>query len=432
MRAKEWVMRLRTRLSVGIFLSCLVGLAPVLASAAEPTPVQAGDAAKDKRWNEPDLLPFVSSLGGGGSPTKFDSLASVKQYEMLQTSLEKLKQMILHDAADEQEVGEGLRGILKIMSMEITDTVDSDYMNPLFARLDSRHREVGAFNPDAEYDQTRIDGQYDYAITGNLGTVRYVSMTINGTGPDGKNIIVGYMDDQDIRALADKNGDFTIWLTREKPAKAGGWIKIDNSASGVVARQYIADRHKEKMATFAVTAVGAGLPDIDRMSDDEIGFRIGKVASALLVNSTWHRTLMPYAMGKPNTFFEKSGAAIGGNVANTENLYDMAHFQVGDDEALVIDFMPPKTKFWNLTSATYWHESQHYLTLPVSLTLDEVTKRPDGSVRFILTDKDPGLPNWIRTFQHKRGFLIMRMVRVDTNPVPTITRVKFADLAKYR
>jgi hypothetical protein len=68
----------------------------------------------------------------------------------------------------------------------------------------------------------------------------------------------------------------------------------------------------------------------------------------------------------------------------------------------------------------------------VSLTLDEVTKRPDGSVRFILTDKDPGLPNWIRTFQHKRGFLIMRMVRVDTNPVPTITRVKFADLAKYR
>ena len=59
---------------------------------------------------------------------------------------------------------------------------------------------------------------------------------------------------------------------------------------------------------------------------------------------------------------------------------------------------------------------------PVSLTLDEVTKRPDGTVRFILCDKDPGLPNWIETFHHNRGFLIMRMVRVDTNPVPTITK----------
>ena len=93
---------------------------------------------------------------------------------------------------------------------------------------------------------------------------------------------------------------------------------------------------------------------------------------------------------------------------------------------------PPADKFWNLTSATYWHESQNYLTQPVSLTLDEVTKRPDGTVRFILTDKDPGLPNWIRTFQHNCGFLIMRMVRVEANPVPTITRVKFADLGRYK
>jgi hypothetical protein len=416
-----------------VVVALMIGMTSWQAGLAAEAPADKGqDKPQDKRWNEPDMLPFVSSLGGNGAPTEFDDLASVKQYEMLQTSLERLKQMILHDAKNEQEVGEGLRGILKIMAMEIGDTVDSDYMNPLFARRDTRHREVGAFNPDAEYDQTRIDGQYDYAITGNLGTVRYFSLTVNGIGPDGKNTIVGYMDDQDIRALADRNGDFTIWLTKEKPTKPGGWVQIGKDASGVVARQYIANRRKERLATFAVTAMGEHLPDIDRMSDDEIAFRIGKVTGALLVNATWHRTLMPFAKDKPNVFFERSGKALGGNIANTENLYDMAAYEVGDDEALVIDFKPPQTKFWNLTSATYWHESQNYLTQPVSLTLDEVTRRPDGTVRFILTDKNPGLPNWIRTFHHSRGFLIMRMVRVDTNPVPTITRVKLADMAKYQ
>ena len=408
-------------------------LAPVLFALCAFHGAVAAEAQADpsqgKRWNEPDLLPWVSTLGGG--PTKFDNLASVKQFELLERSIDNLKDMVLHDAITDQEAGEGLRAILKILSMEVNDTINSDYMNPLFERLDTRHREVGAFNPDAEYDQTKIDGTYDYAVTGNLGTVRYVSLTVNGT-VDGKNTIVGYMDDKEIRALADPAGNITIWLTKEKPDKPGGWIRIPKEASGVVARQYIADRKKETMATFAVTAVGKNLPNVDSMSDDEIADRVSKVTNALLVNSTWHRTLMPYALQAPNKFFERSGTAIGGNIANTENLYDMAYYELGDDEALVIDFQPPKTKFWNLTSATIWHESQHYLTQPVSLTLDEVVTRPDGTVRFVLSDRDPELPNWIKTFHHKRGFLILRMIRVDANPLPTVTKVRYADLPEFR
>jgi hypothetical protein len=415
-------------LALGFLAAPVADADPVPSATPGQAPDQAPDHAKDKLWNEPDLLPFVSTLGGKDS--KYDTLASVKQFENLEKSIEKLKEMVLHDATTDQEAAEGLRAILKILSMEVTDSINSDYRHPLFKRLDTRHREVGAFNPDAEYDQTSIDGTYDYAITGNLGTVRYVSITVNGAGPDGKNKIVGYMDDQDIRRYADGNGNFTIWLTKEKPAGAGGWIPIPKEASGVVARQYIADRKKETMATFAVAAVGKNLPDVEVMSDQEIAARIRKVASGLLVNMTWHRTLMPFAMGTPNVFFERSGAGLGGNIANTENLYDMAYYEVGNDEALVIDFQPPKTKFWNLTTANIWQESQHYLTDPVSLTLDEVVKRKDGSVRFILTDKDPGLPNWLKTFHHNRGFLILRMVRVDKNPVPTIRRVKLGELAK--
>ncbi len=401
-----------------------------LDAAPGPAPETAPNRAEDKRWNAPDLLPWIATLGGQNS--QYDGLASVRQFTLLQESLEKLKRMVLQDAVTEQEAGEGLRAILKILSMEVKDTLYQDFRNPLFKRLDTRRREVGAFNPDAEYDQMIIDGAYDYVITGNLGTVRYVSLTVNGTSETATSTIVGYMDDPDIRALGDENGDLAIWLTKEKPTQPGGWIQIPKHASSLVIRQYIADRSKETLATFAVAASGPAQPDVEVMSDDEIAARIRIVVNSLLVNSTWHRTLMPFAAGQPNQFFQRGGAVLGGNIANTENLYEMATYEIGNDEALVIDFQPPQTKFWNLTTATHWQESQHYLTEPVSLTCDKALKRSDGSVRFILADKDPGLPNWLKTFHHHRGFLIMRMVRVDKNPVPSITRVKVSELAQFK
>ena len=65
---------------------------------------------------------------------------------------------------------------------------------------------------------------------------------------------------------------------------------------------------------------------------------------------------------------------------------------------------------------------------PVSLTSDEVTRREDGTVRFVVSRRDPGHPNWLKTFGHDRGFLILRMVGVETHPLPTVRRVAAGEL----
>ena len=102
----------------------------------------------------------------------------------------------------------------------------------------------------------------------------------------------------------------------------------------------------------------------------------------------------------------------------------MAYYELAPEEALVIDFAPPpEIEYWNLTTATFWHESHRYLTDPVSLTSSEVERREDGSVRFILTREDPGHPNWLRTFNHDRGFLILRMPGASPQAVPKVKRI---------
>jgi hypothetical protein len=63
----------------------------------------------------------------------------------------------------------------------------------------------------------------------------------------------------------------------------------------------------------------------------------------------------------------------------------MADCELREGEVLMVDFIPPDVVYWNLTSATIWHESHRYLTDPVSLTSREVTKRLNGNVRFSLS-----------------------------------------------
>lgn len=383
---------------------------------------RAGSSATRAEWNDSNLLEWVARLAEDEG--RFDGLASVESFERLQATIEEVKQVVLADSRTEQEAIEGLRMILKHLAISTGDTLNTDYQNPLFAKRDPRNRDIGAYNPDAEYDQAFIDGRFDYKLTGDLGTVPYVSITINGRADGKLSEIVAYLDDAAIRQHATPEGRYVLWLTKEKPAQAGGWVALPDSANGIVIRQYVADREENRLASFAIEAVGDRKPTIDDVTDDEIALRLRKAADYLTVSSTWHRTLLPEMRERPNHFVPSTGSSIGASAANRENYYQMAYYELDPGESLVIDFEPPPgITYWNLTSATFWHESHRFLTDPVSLTSSEVERDPDGRVRFVLAREDPGHPNWIKSFAHDRGFLIFRMPGVSRHPVPSVQRV---------
>ncbi|MEZ4353465.1 MAG: DUF1214 domain-containing protein [Myxococcota bacterium] len=398
--------------------------------AGSPAPKDAaGGAAETARaWNRLDLLDHLASIGDGTS--EWGDLETARRFAQLQGAIEVLRELVLHDATSEQEASEGLRVVLKVLAMAVDDALRGDLRDPLFRRVDTRWRDVGAFNPDAEYDQAWIDGRYDYRLTGNLGTVPYVSVTVNGDPATASSALVAYLDDATLRSHADAAGDFTVWLTRRRPEAPGAWIELPDAANGVVIRQYVSDRDRERLATFEIHAVGPDLPPAAPMRDEELAARIVGVTRNLVVNASWHRTLMPFALDAPNRFFDRDAAAFGANVANRENLYHMAYFELDPDEALLVDMEPPDSVFWNLTAASFWHETSRFLTDPVSRTNAEVVPGPDGSIRFVVSGRDPGRPNWLDTGGHARGFLILRMVGIASHPLPRVRKLSWEALAE--
>ena len=55
----------------------------------------------------------------------------------------------------------------------------------------------------------------------------------------------------------------------------------------------------------------------------------------------------------------------------------------------------------------------------------------DGVLRYVLSARDPGVPNWLDTMGYARGLVQERWMNCSSSPVPTVRKVPLADIRKY-
>lgn len=371
---------------------------------------------------------FFSSLSSGHEQTvDYSGLASHQALLNFQEMVDATRQMVLKDARTEQEAIEGMRWILRLIAMSTEVAADGNPIYPHFQRMDTLKRKIGGDNPDAEYEHALIDGQYDYVITGNVGTVSYLGFTINAGQGMTPRRNVDYISDKML--TKDNDGNFTLILAKEKPDRAGDWVQIPEDASGVLVRQYISDRSNQVLPTLNIALLG-DTPEYSAPSDAQIAGAIEGTAFAMLKLSTLHQYILPELMTETNAFIRATSEKFGDDIAGTDNLYMLGSYQLADDEALKIHVEPPATRYWNLALESRWHELIDYLERPISLTKDEVHYNADGSVDFVIAHNDPGHPNWLDTSKHNFGFITLRWLDGKNEDVamPIVERVKASDL----
>jgi hypothetical protein len=81
-----------------------------------------------------------------------------------------------------------------------------------------------------------------------------------------------------------------------------------------------------------------------------------------------------------------------------------------------------------------WYISLDYISHQTSLTADQARTDPDGKLRFVISERDPGVANWLETTGHQRGYVQIRWQRLarDLGPAdgPKVQVVPFAELAQ--
>ena len=321
---------------------------------------------------------------------------------------------------DELSVLEGYKWIFSVLAAGLDAQVWADPARPRFVDIVGPYRKWGGDNADAYYQYAPIDPARTYVVTGRKGDADYLSLTVYGGPSDGRysERIVGTVNDRALEFAAD--GTFSVVLSPEARAGAGGgaWIKLEADAVCAITRDYLADPAGGRRAEWHIEALD---PPATRREDD------ADLARRLRAALTWVRDqarIVPIPLGTPNSVDEPYGVPSQTfGWAAGDAAYAMGSYQLEEDEALVIEGRSPDCAFWNVCLWNQFLHTYDYAYERVTLNGDQAVYEPDGSWRVVVARRDPGHPNWISTVGHSRGRIWFRWFLPVSTPARPTTRV---------
>ena len=83
----------------------------------------------------------------------------------------------------------------------------------------------------------------------------------------------------------------------------------------------------------------------------------------------------------------------------------------------------PASRFTNVVLWNVHMQTLEYRSRRCSLNAAQIATEADGTYRIIISDTDPGLPNWLDTGGHRRGTVFWRFLLPETQPETPRCRV---------
>lgn len=311
--------------------------------------------------------------------------------------------------------------MLTAVNQSMTLTLNPD--RPEFLPMLDGVRFVGAAGPDIDYDVASVRPDVLYSISGDRGDATFVGICVYaGAGAGGASAVVASVDVDDI---LNEDGTFT-------------WEFSHPEAARVIVRQYFHDRTLQHRGTWSIERVDAGAEAAGvegtrsrLMGPAEMNARISNAAKSLRWNAQLNQLWTPDRRNVPNEFVRQTCDDIVAAIPNPDVVYSYTWWKVADvDEAIVIDFTPPDTAYWALQLCDRWY--QCFPDRRTNINDREVAVNSDGSVRIVISDGDPGVPNWLDTSGHRTGIMFFRWLHADIAEQPVCRVVKRFEVALLR
>jgi hypothetical protein len=91
------------------------------------------------------------------------------------------------------------------------------------------------------------------------------------------------------------------------------------------------------------------------------------------------------------------------------------HFDLGEDQAMIVTVPAAGHQvapYQGIQLGSMWYVSLDYINHQTSLTADQARIDPDGQLRFVISERDPGVANWLELTGRRRGYVQIRWQRL--------------------
>jgi hypothetical protein len=317
----------------------------------------------------------------------------------------------------EQDLAEGydyLAGSIR-SSLQLAWAYQRDF--PFFAQSTGPYTKVGLDNPDTLYFHAYLRDDAEYVVTGRRGTTADLSFQVLAGDytpiqvPDS----LSAFDDREIEINAD--GTFEA---RFGPSAAGrNCFRLGPGSAMLLVREVYSDWATERRGTISIRRAGhegSAPPPPDASA---LAKRYGVAGKILL---TRLRTFLAF----PEWFYLKlpvntmtEPRLTPGGLAT--QFSSAGHFDLGDGQAMVVT-VPAAGRavapYQGIQLGSMWYISLDYINHQTSLTADQARTDPDGRMRFVICERDPGLANWLELTGRTRGYVQIRWQRVSRDLGP--------------
>ncbi|RJO73541.1 hypothetical protein D5S18_20280 [Nocardia panacis] len=301
---------------------------------------------------------------------------------------------------------------------------------PFFVRSTGPYTKMGLDNPDTLYFHSYLRPDAEYLVTGTRGTTRDLSFQVlNGdySPVDVPDSLTAF-DDRELEVRPDGGYEIRFGPAASRP----GYVQLAPDSAMLVVREVFSDWDTERPGTIRIQRVDKAGEAPPPLTKDLLAKRYG-VAGKMLLSRLNTFLAFPkwFYLNLPVNTMTEPRATPGGL---STQFSSAGHYELDDDQAMIITVPKSDAPYQGFQLGSMWYVSLDYINHQTSLTADQARVDPDGMIRLVVSERNPGLTNWIERTGHERGYLQFRWQRLarEMKPEdgPTVQVVPLEELAR--
>jgi hypothetical protein len=323
----------------------------------------------------------------------------------------------------EQDLAEGydyLAGSIQA-SLRLAWAYQRDF--PYFVQSTGPYTKMGLDNPDTLYFHAYLRDDAEYVVTGRRGSTADLSFQVlkGDYSPVEVPDSLSAFDDRAIDIAGD--GSFEL---RFGPGRVRGpgssdpnYFTLGAGSSMLLVREVYSDWSAERRGTISIRhrdRAGTAPPPPDTAA---LAKRYG-VAGKILLSRL--RTFLAFPewfyLAEPVNTMTPPRSTPGGLASQFSSA---GHFDLGEDQAMIVTVPAAGREvapYQGIQLGSMWYVSLDYINHQTSLTADQARIDPDGRLRFVISERDPGAANWLELTGRRRGYVQIRWQRLTRDLTP--------------
>ena len=313
----------------------------------------------------------------------------------------------------EADLLEGLQYLAGCISACTHLAFDYERDHPFLQSGTGPFTKMGLDNPDTLYFGTRVHGGHEYVVTGTRGTTTDLSFQLLG----------GEYSDTDVPDSETAFDDRQLDIAGDGSFE---WRFTPKAPSQLVIREVYNDWSAQRgtLAISRLDTAGTAPPPLTR---EVIQKRYATAGKQLVQRvKTWLQFPQWFYLNIPVNTMVAPRLTPGGLATQYSSA---GHYELTPDQALVITLPVTDAPYLGFQLGSLWYISLDYINHQTSLNGTQAQPDPDGKIRIVVAEHNPGVTNWVETLGHKRGFLQFRWQRVSRQLTeadgPTVELVDF-------